>query len=149
MVRSSARFSRLVLIAPLGIKLRGRDERDIADIHAMGVDLVLEEPGRIGVTQRVWRRVATAGEIGRLDRLGKGAGQDIGNGTGSPAIGEEPARIAVVLGLPHPPQAFVHLFGHRHDPFLVALADDAQDATGLVDGGDGRAAASLIRRPQP
>jgi hypothetical protein len=32
----------------------------------------------------------------------------------------------------------VHLFGHRHDPFLVALADDAQDATGLVDGGDGK-----------
>ena len=61
-----------------------------------------------------------------------------GDGTGSPAIGEEPARIAVVLGLPHPPQAFVHLLGHGHDPFLVALADDAQDATGLVDGGDGK-----------
>src|ERR1700757_2519659 len=104
-----------------------------------GVDLVLEEPGRIGVTQRVWRRVATAGEIGRLDGLGKGAGQDMGgDGTGSPAIGEETARIAVVLGLPHPPQAFVHLLGHGHDPFLVALADDAQDATGLVDGGDGK-----------
>jgi len=35
MVRSTARFSSLVLVAPLGIKLRGRDERDIADIHAM------------------------------------------------------------------------------------------------------------------
>lgn len=35
MVRSTARFSSLVLIAPLGIKLRGRDERDIADFHAM------------------------------------------------------------------------------------------------------------------
>jgi pimeloyl-ACP methyl ester carboxylesterase len=35
MVRSTARFSRLVLVAPLGIKLRGREERDIADIHAM------------------------------------------------------------------------------------------------------------------
>src|SRR6266446_10144209 len=35
MVRSTAHFSRLVLVAPLGIKLRGRDERDIADIHAM------------------------------------------------------------------------------------------------------------------
>jgi len=104
-----------------------------------GVDLVLEEPGRIGVPQRVWRAAATAGEIGRLDGLGKGAGQDMGgDGTGSPAIGEEPARIAVVLGLPHPPQAFVHLLGHGHDPFLVALADDAQDATGLVDGGDGK-----------
>ena len=35
MVRSTARFSRLVLVDPLGIKLRGRDERDIADMHAM------------------------------------------------------------------------------------------------------------------
>jgi pimeloyl-ACP methyl ester carboxylesterase len=35
MVRSTARFSRLVLIAPLGIKLRGREERDIADMHAV------------------------------------------------------------------------------------------------------------------
>src|ERR1700747_2293112 len=42
-----------------------------------GVDLVLEEPGRIGVPQRVWRAAATAGEIGRLDGLGKGAGQDM------------------------------------------------------------------------
>src|SRR5580700_9932431 len=35
LVRSTARFSRLVLVAPLGIKLRGREERDIADVHAM------------------------------------------------------------------------------------------------------------------
>ena len=35
MVRSTARFSCLVLVAPLGIKLRGRDERDIADIHGI------------------------------------------------------------------------------------------------------------------
>jgi pimeloyl-ACP methyl ester carboxylesterase len=35
MVRSTARFCRLALVAPLGIKLRGRDERDIADMHAM------------------------------------------------------------------------------------------------------------------
>ena len=33
MVRSTARFSCLILVAPLGIKLRGRDERDIADMH--------------------------------------------------------------------------------------------------------------------
>ena len=91
------------------------------------------------MTQRVWRRAATAVEIGRLDGLGKGAGQDIGgDGTGSPAIGEEPARIAVVLGLPHPPQAFVHRLGHGHEPFLVTLADDAQDAAGFVDGGNGK-----------
>ena len=104
-----------------------------------GVDLVLEEPGRIGVTQRVWRRAATAGEIGRPDGLGKGAGQDMGgDGTGSPAVGEEPARIAVVSRRPHPPQAFVHRLGHRHDPFFVALADDAQDPAGLIDGGNGK-----------
>src|SRR6266850_7256907 len=35
MVRSTARFSCLVLVAPLGIKLRGREERDIADMHGI------------------------------------------------------------------------------------------------------------------
>jgi pimeloyl-ACP methyl ester carboxylesterase len=35
MVRSTARFSRLVLVDPLGVKFSGREERDIADIHAM------------------------------------------------------------------------------------------------------------------
>jgi pimeloyl-ACP methyl ester carboxylesterase len=35
MVRSSQRFARLVLVDPLGIKLRGRDDRDIADMHAL------------------------------------------------------------------------------------------------------------------
>src|SRR5215471_5536051 len=37
-VRSTARFSALVLAAPLGIKLSGRDERDIADMHGMTRD---------------------------------------------------------------------------------------------------------------
>ena len=35
MVRSTARFSHLVLLAPLGIKLGGREERDIADMHGL------------------------------------------------------------------------------------------------------------------
>jgi pimeloyl-ACP methyl ester carboxylesterase len=35
MVRSTARFSRLVLVDPLGVKFGGRDERDIADMHAL------------------------------------------------------------------------------------------------------------------
>jgi pimeloyl-ACP methyl ester carboxylesterase len=35
MVRSTARFSHLVLVDPLGIKLGGRDERDIVDMHAL------------------------------------------------------------------------------------------------------------------
>lgn len=35
MVRSSARFSHLVLADPVGIKVRGRDDRDIADMHGM------------------------------------------------------------------------------------------------------------------
>jgi pimeloyl-ACP methyl ester carboxylesterase len=35
MVRSTARFRHLVLAAPLGVKFAGREERDIADIHAM------------------------------------------------------------------------------------------------------------------
>lgn len=35
MVRSTARFSQLVLIDPLGIKIGGRDDRDIADMHGL------------------------------------------------------------------------------------------------------------------
>jgi pimeloyl-ACP methyl ester carboxylesterase len=35
MVRSTERFSRLVLVDPLGVKFAGRDERDIADMHGM------------------------------------------------------------------------------------------------------------------
>jgi pimeloyl-ACP methyl ester carboxylesterase len=34
-VRSKARFSRLVLVDPIGIKVGGRDDRDIADMHAL------------------------------------------------------------------------------------------------------------------
>ena len=50
MVRSTARFSLLVLVAPLGVKFAGRDERDIADIHAMTREEYLSrtwaDPGR-------------------------------------------------------------------------------------------------------
>ena len=35
MVRSTARFSHLVLVDPLGIKFSGREQRDIADMHAL------------------------------------------------------------------------------------------------------------------
>ncbi len=35
MVRSSARILSLVLVAPLGIKLGGREQRDIADMHGI------------------------------------------------------------------------------------------------------------------
>lgn len=34
-VRNTTAFARLVLAAPLGIKVRGRDDRDIADFHSM------------------------------------------------------------------------------------------------------------------
>jgi pimeloyl-ACP methyl ester carboxylesterase len=52
MVRSTARFSRLVLVAPLAIKLRGRDERDIADMHGIAraeyLRLAWAEPAKGG-----------------------------------------------------------------------------------------------------
>jgi pimeloyl-ACP methyl ester carboxylesterase len=35
MVRSTARFAHLALAAPLGVKFAGREERDIADMHAL------------------------------------------------------------------------------------------------------------------
>jgi pimeloyl-ACP methyl ester carboxylesterase len=57
MVRSTARFSRLVLVDPLGVKFVGRDERDITDIHAMPYDEYLQRAwgdptkGQIDFTQ--------------------------------------------------------------------------------------------------
>ncbi len=38
MVRSTARFSGLVLVDPLGVKFGGREERDITDMHALQRD---------------------------------------------------------------------------------------------------------------
>src|SRR5215468_9515019 len=60
-----------------------------------------------------------------------------GDRAGPSAIGKQPAPVAMVLRRPHSAQALVDRLGHRHDAFLVALADDPQQAAGLVDGGDG------------
>jgi pimeloyl-ACP methyl ester carboxylesterase len=42
MIRSTSRFSRLVLADPLGIKVSGREQRDIADMHALSQAEYLE-----------------------------------------------------------------------------------------------------------
>jgi pimeloyl-ACP methyl ester carboxylesterase len=50
MVRSSARFRHLVLVDPLGVKFGGREERDIADMHAVPraqyLDLAWADPAK-------------------------------------------------------------------------------------------------------
>lgn len=57
LVRSTARVSHLVLAAPLGIKVGGRGDRDIADMHAMTRDVFLDHAfadltvGRIDATK--------------------------------------------------------------------------------------------------
>jgi pimeloyl-ACP methyl ester carboxylesterase len=53
MVRSTARFSHLVLVDPLGVKFGGREERDIADMHALP---------RTEYLRRAWAD-ATNGEV--------------------------------------------------------------------------------------
>jgi pimeloyl-ACP methyl ester carboxylesterase len=53
LVRSTARFRHLVLVDPLGVKFGGREERDIADIHAMS---------RAEYLQRAWAHPAK-GEV--------------------------------------------------------------------------------------
>jgi len=83
--------------------------------------------------------VACRGDAGEIGRLTASAKVRSGHGwrrTGSPAIGEEPARIAVSLpatsaaGLRAPPLA-------RARPVpCCPCPTTAQDATGLVDGGD-------------
>jgi len=107
------------------------------DLDGADVDLVLEQPGRIGMAQCVGRRPASAGKLCRLDGSREAAGQDIdANRTAVPAIGEEPSPATVALRLPHAAKALVNRPRHRNEPLLVALADDPQQAAGLVDGAD-------------
>lgn len=42
----------------------------------------------------------------------------------------------MILRLPHPAKTLVHRSRHWNDPFLVAFADNPQQAAGLVDGVD-------------
>jgi hypothetical protein len=106
-------------------------------LNDAGVDLPLEQARGIGVPQRARRGAAAAGEIRRLYGIGEGTDEDMGgDGTGSPTVGEKPAAIAMVRCQPHSPQVLVHWPRYRDEAFLVALADDPQEAAGFVDGGD-------------
>jgi hypothetical protein len=44
----------------------------------------------------------------------------------------------MILRLPHSAKALMDRPRHGNDAFLVALADDPQEAARLVDGGDGK-----------
>lgn len=119
---------------------RRRGDILVAEKHLdnAGVHLLFKEPGRVGVTERVRRCPPPAGKVRRLDGVGERADQDGGgDGTGAPAVGEEPMPVAVIFCLPHPAKARMDRLRHRNEPFLVALADNPQKAAGLVDGGDG------------
>lgn len=118
---------------------RRRGDALVAEKHLnnTSVHLLLEEPSCIGVSEGVRRRPSAAGEVRRLDGIGEGADQDIGGDrTGPPAVGKEPAPVAVVFCLPHSAKALMDRPWHGNDPFLVALADHPQEAAGLVDSGD-------------
>lgn len=73
MVRSSARFSRVVLAAPLGIKVSGRDERDIADMHAMSQAELLAhtwaDPAKGTVDMATLSDAALRGVVGGREAL--------------------------------------------------------------------------------
>lgn len=80
-------------------------------------------------------RPPAAWEIGRFGGIGEGADQNIGGDrTSSVPVGEQPMLVVMVLGLPHPAKALVDWPRDRNNPLLVALADNPQDATCLVDG---------------
>ncbi len=124
----------------VGVDRRGGDIL-MAEEHLddAGVHLLLEEPGRVGMSQRVRGCPATAGKVGRFDSLGEGADQDVGgDGAGPPTVGEEPPTVTMILRLPHPAQALVDRPWHGNEAFLVAFADDPQEAARLVDSGDGK-----------
>lgn len=105
------------------------------DLDGANVDLGLEQPGGIGMAQRVGR--CPDGKLCQLGGGGESAGQDTGVERAiALTVGEQPRAIAMILGLPHPAKTVAHRPRHWNEPLLVALADDPQQAAGFVDGVD-------------
>ena len=103
------------------------------DLHDAGVDAVLDQSRGIAVAKAVWGHSA-------LDARGTDSGGESARQhtvierriTG--VVGEQPA--AVVVGQPQAAQFIENRLWQRHQPLLVALADNAQHLVGPVDGTD-------------
>ena len=128
----------------MGIKGRGRDiGMAQEDLDHPGVDAVLQQPGRVTVTQGVRRRPTRQADL--LDR-GREAARQHGarDRLGAVVIGKQPLPIAVFP--PHDHQLVEYRLRQRHQPLLVALADNAQDHPRTVDRADMKR--SCLRNPE-
>ena len=100
------------------------------DLDRAQIDTVFEQPRGVAVAQHVRRHPAT--DAGGARGGGEGAGQHgVAHRAGAGMVGEQP--VPVLMGLPQPAQFKEHRPRHRHQPLLVALADDAQRQVGAVD----------------
>jgi hypothetical protein len=103
------------------------------DLNDTDVDAVLDQPGRVGVSQAM--RGYPALDAGRGDSGGEGIRQHaLVDGCITVPVGEQPARVA--MGPPQIAQRIENRLWQRCQPLLVALADDAQHVVGPVDGAD-------------
>jgi len=101
------------------------------DLYDTDVDAVLDQSRCIGVAQRMGRHVAP--DAGRNDRGGEGIRyQARVERCVTASIGEQPA--GVVMAPPEVAQLGEDGLWQRHQPLLVALADDAQHLVGPVNG---------------
>ena len=102
------------------------------DLDRAQIDALFEQPGGVAVAQHVRRHpAADAGARGGGQRAGQnGAAHRAGAGM----VGKQPQGI--VVGLPHATQLGEDWLRQRHQPFLIALADDAQRQIGAVDRAD-------------
>ena len=102
-------------------------------LYDAGVDPVLDQPRGIAVTKAVWGDPA-------LDACGTGSGGERARQHAvierrvTEVVGEQPT--AIVVGQPQLAQLVENRLRQRHEPLLVALADDAQHLVGPVDGTD-------------
>ena len=103
------------------------------DLHDADVDAVLDQPCRVAMAQGVRRHPAP--DACRGGSGGEGMRQHaVVERRIAAVVGEQPAAVA--MGPPQAAQLVENRLGQRHQPLLVALADDAQHLVGSVDGAD-------------
>ena len=113
------------------------------DLDSPGVDAVLQQPGRVTMAQGVRRWPARQADL--LDR-GREAPRQHGAGDrlGAVVIGKQPLSVTVLP--PHGLQFVEDRLRQRHQPLLVALADNAQDHPRTVDCTDVKS--GCLRNPE-
>lgn len=112
----------------------GRCDADVPEqnLHDPGVDAALQEPRGIAMPQRMRREAFR--DAGFADCCPKRAPQRVAaDWPVAVPVGAQPSRVT--MHLPKAAQLVEDRLRQRHSPFLVALANDADQPVGAIDCG--------------